>query len=58
MHSIFGCVVLLLGGKKSPKSQFYGASGWFLFVALLLRVLFCARSSACLFLCVARTRRG
>ena len=28
MHSIFGCVDLLLGGKKSPKSQFYGASGW------------------------------
>ena len=25
MHSIFGCVDLLLGGekKKSPKSQFY-----------------------------------
>lgn len=30
MHSIFGSVDLLLGGekKKSPKSQFYGASGW------------------------------
>ena len=28
MHSIFGCVDLLFGGKKSPKSQFYGASGW------------------------------
>lgn len=28
MHSIFGCVDLLLGGEKSPKSQFYGASGW------------------------------
>jgi len=23
MHSIFGCVDLLFGGKKSPKSQFY-----------------------------------
>ena len=23
MHSIFGCVDLLLGEKKNPKSQFY-----------------------------------
>ena len=27
MHSIFGCVDLLLGGKKSPKSQFYVGFG-------------------------------
>jgi len=44
--------------KKARSLSFTWTSGWFLFVALLLRALFCARSSACLFLCAARTRRA